>query len=229
MPTRPTRRKRENHVWHERSALDFRKSFEVIRRRRDTIFPRVTFVLLRDAGRDAAAGQVKSALCATCHGADGNSPLPENPKLAGQNASYIIKQINDYKSGARANAIMTGMVAALSDQDSADIAAWYASQQVTLHGADPESLELGETLYRAGIKQLSVAACSACHSPTGNGNAPAGFPSLSGQHPEYTLLQLKAFRSGERQNDQSSMMRAVVERLTDQELEALASYVSGLN
>ena len=99
----------------------------------------------------------------------------------------------------------------------------------TLTGADPESLELGETLYRAGIKQLSVAACSACHSPTGNGNAPAGFPSLSGQHPEYTLLQLKAFRSGERQNDQSSMMRAVVERLTDQELEALASYVSGLN
>ena len=113
---------------------------------------------------DAAAGQAKSALCATCHGAHGNSPLPENPKLAGQNASYIIKQINDYKSGDRANAIMTGMVAALSDQDIADIAAWYASQQVTLQGADPESLQLGETLYRAGIKQLSVAACSACHS-----------------------------------------------------------------
>ena len=178
---------------------------------------------------DAAAGQAKSALCATCHGADGNSILPENPKLAGQNASYIIKQINDYRSGDRANLVMTGMVAALSDQDIADIAAWYASQQVTLQGADPESLQLGETLYRAGIKQLSVAACSACHSPNGNGNAPAGFPSLSGQHPEYTLLQLKAFRSGERQNDQSGMMRTVVERLTDQELEALASYVSGLN
>ncbi len=178
---------------------------------------------------DAAAGQAKSALCATCHGADGNSQLAENPKLAGQNASYLIKQISDYKSGARANAIMTGMVAALSDEDIADIAAWYSSQQVTLQGADPESLELGETLYRAGIKELSIAACSACHSPTGNGNTPAGFPSLSGQHPEYTLLQLKAFRSGERQNDQAGMMRTVVERLTDQELEALASYVSGLN
>lgn len=178
---------------------------------------------------DAAAGQAKAALCATCHGADGNSLLPENPKLAGQNASYIVKQLQDYQSGARANPIMAGMVAALSAEDMADIAAWYASQQVTLQGADPESLELGETLYRAGIKELSVAACSACHSPSGSGNAPAGFPSLSGQHPEYTLLQLKAFRSGERQNDQAEMMRAVVERLADTELEALASYVSGLN
>ena len=135
----------------------------------------------------------------------------------------------DYKSGARANPTMTAMVAALTDQDVLDIAAWYSSQQVSLLGADPETLELGETLYRAGIKDLSVAACSACHSPTGNGNGPAGFPSLSGQHSEYTLLQLKAFRAGERQNDSSAVMRSVVERLTDKELEALASYVSGLN
>ena len=106
-------------------------------------FGSVTPQLLLGQG-DEAAGQVKSALCATCHGADGNSPLPENPKLAGQNASYIIKQINDYKSGARANAIMTGMVAALSDQDIADIAAWYASQQVTLHGAGPQVWNLAK-------------------------------------------------------------------------------------
>ena len=178
---------------------------------------------------DAAAGQAKSALCATCHGADGNSQLSINPKLAGQNASYLVKQLKDYKSGARVNPTMTAMVAALTDQDVRDIAAWYSSQQVSLLGADPETLELGETLYRAGIKDLSVAACSACHSPTGNGNGPAGFPSLSGQHSEYTLLQLKAFRAGERQNDSSAMMRSVVERLTDKELEALASYVSGLN
>ena len=178
---------------------------------------------------DAAAGQAKSALCATCHGADGNSQLSINPKLAGQNASYLVKQLMDYKSGARANPTMTAMVAALTDQDVLDIAAWYSSQQVSLLGADPEILELGETLYRAGIKDLSVAACSACHSPTGNGNGPAGFPSLSGQHSEYTLLQLKAFRAGERQNDSSAVMRSVVERLTDKELEALASYVSGLN
>ena len=178
---------------------------------------------------DAAAGQAKSALCATCHGADGNSQLSINPKLAGQNASYLVKQLKDYKSGARVNPTMTAMVAALTDQDVLDIAAWYSSQQVSLLGADPETLELGETLYRAGIKDLSVAACSACHSPTGNGNGPAGFPSLSGQHSEYTLLQLKAFRAGERQNDSSAMMRSVVARLTDKELEALASYVSGLN
>ncbi|MDC0221420.1 cytochrome c4 [Gammaproteobacteria bacterium] len=178
---------------------------------------------------DAAAGQAKSALCATCHGADGNSQLSINPKLAGQNAGYLVKQLKDYKSGARVNPTMTAMVAALTDQDVLDIAAWYSSQQVSLLGADPETLELGETLYRAGIKDLSVAACSACHSPTGNGNGPAGFPSLSGQHSEYTLLQLKAFRAGERQNDSSAMMRSVVERLTDKELEALASYVSGLN
>ena len=178
---------------------------------------------------DAAAGQAKSALCATCHGAEGNSEISINPKLAGQNVNYLIKQLRDYQSGNRVNATMSAMVAALTDQDILDIAAWYSSQQVTLEGADLEMLELGETIYRGGIKDLSVAACSACHSPTGSGNTPAGFPSLSGQHPDYTLMQLKAFRSGERQNDSSSMMRSTLERLTDRELEALSSYVSGLN
>ena len=178
---------------------------------------------------DAAAGQAKSALCATCHGAEGNSEISINPKLAGQNFNYIVKQLRDYKSGNRVNATMAAMVAALTDQDILDISAWYSSQQVTLQGANLESLELGESIYRAGIKDLSVAACAACHSPTGGGNGPAGFPSLSGQHPDYTLMQLKAFRSGERQNDSSAMMRSVVKRLTDDELEALSSYVSGLN
>ena len=178
---------------------------------------------------DAAAGQAKSALCATCHGADGNSPLAINPKLAGQSARYMVKQLQDFKSGARAGVTMAAMVLSLSDQDMEDIAAWYSSQQPTLQGADPESLELAERLYRAGNSEIAVAACSACHSPTGKGNAPAGFPSLSGQHAEYTLQQLKDFRSGVRQNDGGEMMRTVVERLTDKELEALASYVSGLN
>ena len=178
---------------------------------------------------DAAAGQAKSALCATCHGAEGNSEISINPKLAGQNFNYIVKQLKDYKSGNRVNATMSAMVTALTEQDILDISAWYSSQQVTLQGANLESLELGESIYRAGIKDLSVAACAACHSPTGSGNAPAGFPSLSGQHPDYTLMQLKAFRSGERQNDSSAMMRSVVKRLTDEELEALSSYVSGLN
>jgi cytochrome c553 len=178
---------------------------------------------------DAAAGQAKSALCGSCHGVDGNSPLAMNPKLAGQSARYMVKQLQDFKSGARAGAIMASMVLSLSDQDMEDIAAWYSSQQPTIQGADPESIELAERLYRAGNAEIAVAACSACHSPTGKGNAPAGFPSLSGQHAEYTLQQLKDFRSGVRQNDGGEMMRTVVERLTDKELEALASYVSGLN
>lgn len=178
---------------------------------------------------DAAAGQAKSALCATCHGADGNSQIPMNPKLAGQSASYIVKQLMDYKSGERADPTMAAMVLSLSDQDMQDIAAWFSSQSVTLGGADAESIALGASLYRAGNQELAVAACSACHSPTGQGNGPAGFPSLSGQHAEYTLKQLKSFRAGERSNDTSAMMRSTVERLTDTELEALASYVSGLN
>ena len=178
---------------------------------------------------NAVAGQAKVALCASCHGLDGNSELAINPKLAGQNAGYIIKQLMDYKSGVRSNQIMSAMVLNLSEQDMQDISAWYSSQQVTLQGADPKFVELGESLYRAGNKELAVAACSACHSPTGRGNAPAGFPSLGGQHAEYTLQQLKDFRAGVRQNDESSMMRVVVERLTDRELEALASYVSGLH
>tara|TARA_B110000858_G_scaffold198524_1_gene266199 strand:+ start:7628 stop:8239 length:612 start_codon:yes stop_codon:yes gene_type:complete len=178
---------------------------------------------------DAQAGQAKSALCGSCHGVDGNSLLAMNPKLAGQSARYIVKQLQDFKSGARAGATMAAMVLSLSDQDMEDIAAWYASQQPTLQGANPDTVELAERLYRAGNSEIDVAACSACHSPTGQGNAPAGFPSLSGQHAEYTLQQLKDFRSGARQNDGSAMMRTVVERLTDKELEALASYVSGLN
>ena len=178
---------------------------------------------------DAAAGQVKSALCGSCHGADGNSPLAMNPKLAGQSARYMVKQLQDFKSGARAGVTMAAMVLSLSDQDMEDLAAWYSSQQPTLQGANPESIELAQRLYRAGNSEIAVAACSACHSPTGKGNAPAGFPSLSGQHAEYTLQQLKDFRSGVRQNDGGGMMRTVVERLTDKELEALASYVSGLN
>ncbi len=194
-----------------------------------TAFLSITFMPVLLAQGDAAAGQAKSALCAACHGGDGNSALAVNPKLAGQNASYLVKQLQDFKSGARAGTTMSAMVLSLSDQDMQDIAAWYASQQPTILGANPEMVELAEAMYRGGNKELSVTACSACHSPTGSGNAPAGFPALGGQHPEYTLQQLKDFRAGVRQNDINGMMRTVVERLTDKELEALASYVSGLN
>lgn len=178
---------------------------------------------------DPEAGQAKSALCATCHGPDGNSELAINPKIAGQNARYMIKQMQDFKSGARPGPIMAAMVINLSDEDIEDLAAYYAAQTPTLLGADSEVVELAESLYRSGVGELEVTACSACHSPTGTGNAPAGFPALGGQHPEYTLQQLKDFRSGARANDQDGMMRLVTERLTDPELEALASYLAGLH
>lgn len=179
---------------------------------------------------NAAAGESKAAVCGACHGIAGQSTIGANPKLAGQNARYLMKQMQDIKSGARNVALMTGLLNNSSDQDIADIAAYYAAQEVTLEGADPELVELGESIYKAGIASLNVAACSACHSPTGKGNPQAGFPALSGQHKEYTATQLKAFRSGDRANDGNSMpMRIMSERLTDKEIEALASYISGLN
>ena len=178
---------------------------------------------------DAAAGQAKAALCGSCHGVDGNSALAMNPKLAGQGAGYLYKQLVEFKSGARENATMAAMVMNLSDQDMLDLAAFYASQEVTIGGADPAKIELGESLYRAGNKELGVAACASCHSSDGTGNAPAKFPAVGGQHAEYTLSQLKAFRSGMRNNDMGAMMRSTVERLTDTELDALASYLEGLN
>ncbi|MEX2332867.1 MAG: c-type cytochrome [Pseudohongiella sp.] len=179
---------------------------------------------------DAAAGEGKVAVCAACHGADGNSDLGSNPKLAGQGERYTLKQLRDIKSGAREVPLMTGLLDNMDDQDLMDIAAFYAEQEITLEGADPDLVPLGQQIYRAGITDLGVAACSACHAPTGNGMAQAGFPSLGGQHAEYIETQMKAFRSGERDNDgDSAPMRIIAERLTDAEIEALASYVSGLN
>jgi len=179
---------------------------------------------------DATAGAGKVAVCAACHGADGNSELGSNPKLAGQGERYTLKQLRDIKSGAREVALMTGLLDNRTDQDLMDMAAFYADQEITLQGADPDLVAMGRQIYRAGISDLGVAACSACHSPTGGGVAQAGFPALGGQHAEYIESQLKAFRSGARDNDgDSAPMRIVSERLTDREIEALASYISGLN
>lgn len=179
---------------------------------------------------DAAAGEQKAAVCAACHGTDGNSSVAENPKLAGQNASYLVKQMLDIKEGRREVALMAGMLDGMSEADLEDIAAFYSEQEITLEGADPDLVEQGRQIYRTGIAELGVAACSACHSPTGSGNAQAGFPALGGQHAAYIETQMRAFRSGERDNDgRTAMMRSVSERLTDGEIEALASYVSGLS
>ena len=188
------------------------------------------FSLSVHAAGDPAAGATKVAVCAACHGTDGNSALGMNPKLAGQNERYTLKQLLEIKSGARSIAVMTGLLDNMSEQDLADIAAFYAAQQTTLEGANPELIELGQSIYRAGIESLGVAACSACHSPTGSGVAQAGYPALGGQHAEYTVMQLKAFRAGARDNDgDTAPMRIVSERLTDREIEALASYISGLH
>jgi cytochrome c553 len=182
------------------------------------------------ADGDPTAGESKVAVCAACHGADGNSAIGSNPKLAGQNERYTLKQLQDVKSGARSIAMMTGLLDNFNEQDLADIAAFYASKEGTVNGANPDLIELGQRIYKGGVEELGVAACSACHSPDGSGVAQAGFPALGGQHAEYILTQLKAFRSGTRNNDgDSAPMRIVAERLTDAEIEALASYVSGLN
>lgn len=179
---------------------------------------------------DVAAGERQSAVCAACHGADGNSELGSNPKLAGQNARYTFKQLMDIKSGARVVPLMTGLLDNMSDQDLRNLAVYYEAQETTLQGADPELVELGQRIYRAGIEDLGIASCTSCHAPDGSGIAQAGFPGLSGQHAEYTAEQMRAFRSGARENDgDAAPMRTVAERLTDREIEALASYISGLH
>lgn len=179
---------------------------------------------------DAAAGANKVAVCAGCHGNAGDSQIAANPKLAGQNARYLFKQLQDIKSGARTVVLMTGILNNSSEQDMHDMAAYFAEQETTVEGADPALVEVGEGIYRAGIADLGVAACTACHSPTGQGNSQAGFPAMGGQHAEYVATQLKAFRSGERTNDGATMpMRIETERLTDKEIDALASYISGLH
>ncbi len=196
------------------------------------------------AAGDATAGKAKAAMCGSCHGADGNSPAPNFPKLAGLGEKYLVKQMRDIKTakaaaGGRAVPEMTGMLDSLSDQDMADIAAYFSAQKRQASGAtdNAKQLELGEKIYRAGNLETSVAACTGCHSPSGNGNAPAGFPALGGQHAAYIAKQLRAFRTGAhdaedpaaRLNDETQAMRGVASHLNDQEIDALANYISGLH
>ncbi|MCE2949762.1 MAG: c-type cytochrome [bacterium] len=178
---------------------------------------------------DPAKGQViASGACAGCHGADGNSAIPANPTLAGQHAGYTAKQLANFKSGERKNAIMQGFAAALSPQDMLDVAAFYARQPVKPRPANDKELALiGQKLYRAGNAANGLPSCSGCHSPNGAG-IPAQYPRLAGQHVEYTVAQLRAFRAGERGNDMNKVMRTIASRLTDREMQALAEYVSGL-
>ena len=181
------------------------------------------------AGGDAAKGQsIATGVCAACHGADGNAPIPANPNLAGQHPEYLLKQLRNYKSGERVNPIMAGMVAALSEEDMRNVAAYFASQPPRPGAArDAKLASAGQSLYRGGNARSGIAACAGCHSPNGAG-IPAQYPRLKGQHSEYTVAQLKAFRSGERANDATSTMRAIAAPMTDAEIAAVAEYVAGL-
>jgi cytochrome c553 len=178
---------------------------------------------------DAAKGQgIAGSVCAACHGADGNSPIPANPVIAGQHPEYLYKQLLNYKSGERKNPIMTGIAASLSDEDMRNLAAYFAAQQPRQGSAsDAKLVTAGQKLYRGGNGKTGAAACAGCHSPTGIG-IPAQYPRLKGQHAEYTVAQLKVFRGSERANDAGSVMRTIAGRLSDEEMSALAEYVAGL-
>lgn len=178
---------------------------------------------------DAAAGKAKSAMCMACHGPDGNSVVPTYPTIAGQHESYIVKQLHEFKNGKRKNPIMAPMAAGLNDDDMANLAAYYSSQTHKVGQAAADKVELGQSIYRAGNAESGVAACAGCHGPTGSGNPQAGFPSLSGQHADYVVAQLKSFRAGERNNDPGNMMRGVAARMSDAEIAAVAQYVQGLH
>jgi len=181
------------------------------------------------AGGDAASGEEKVAVCGACHGADGNSLVTSFPKLAGQSELYLIKQMNDIRDGHRDVPQMAGLLSSLSAQDIADIAAYYSVQTGSIGATDPAMVALGRLIYRAGNAAKDVAACTACHSPTGAGNPQAGFPALSGQHTDYIIAQLKAFRTETRTNDKAAIMRQVAALMSDKEIEAVASYIQGLS
>jgi len=179
---------------------------------------------------DAAAGKTKSATCAACHGADGNSSVPTFPKLAGQHASYIEKQLANFKAQERKDPTMNGMAAPLSEQDMADLAAYFSSKTVSIGvPSDMAMAKKGKKIFEAGDKAKGISACMACHGPTGSGNPGAKFPSLKGQHPTYIIKALKDFRTGVRANDPQKMMRDIAAKMSDKYIEAVAQYISGLH
>lgn len=191
---------------------------------------------------DAAAGQTKAAACGACHGTDGNS-APGFPRLAGQNARYIFKQLSDFKAGRRVNATMQGMAAPLSAQDMADVAAYFSAQKPGVDAAKADLVKAGEHIYRGGNPATGLSPCAGCHNPAGQGNPEAGFPHLGGQHADYVAAQLKAFRAAGR-NDIGDMvkrsndgmkpgdqgpMQMIAAKLSDAEIEAVSSFISGLH
>ena len=193
------------------------------------------------AAGDAAKGAALVGICGACHGAEGNGAAPNFPKLAGLGQKYLLKQLHDIKSGERAIVEMTGLLTNLSDDDLANIAAFYDAKPLQLAGAKPlkvqlnsseqvDALALGEKVYRGGNLETKTPACSGCHSPRGLGNEPAGYPRISGQQAQYLEKQLRDFRAGNRHNDtDAQIMRKVAEHMSDAEIIAVSNYISGLN
>src|SRR5690606_3903343 len=194
---------------------------------------------MAQAAGDAAAGQTKVALCGACHNADGNSAAPNFPKLAGQGERYLLKQMKDVKAGSAPGAPegvgrkvleMTRILDPFSDQDLADIAAYYSSQKIGVGAADPALVERGAALYRGGKLAEGMPSCIGCHAPDGKGNAPAAYPALGGQHATYVAKQLTDFREGVRTNDGDTMiMRSIAAKLSNKDIAALSSYIQGLH
>ncbi|MQX51966.1 c-type cytochrome [Alcanivorax sediminis] len=195
------------------------------------------------AAGDADAGEAKAAPCAACHGQGGNASIPTYPKLAGQGEEYLVKQLQDFKSGARNNAIMAGQVANMSEQDMQDIAAYYAKQTAEAGQANPDLVAQGERLYRGGDMTNNVPACSGCHGPAGQGIDAAKYPHLAGQNAQYVEDQLKAFRAAGRNDlgdniikrtndgsaDEPGMMQTIAAEMSDIQIKAVASFISGLS
>jgi len=179
------------------------------------------------AKADLAKGEATyTAACSSCHGADGNSGSPAYPKLAQQHPDYLVKQLQEFKSGKRANAIMSGMSAGLSDEDMKNVSAWLGSKSAKPNFAkEKELVVLGERIYRGGIADRQIAACAGCHTPTGAG-IPSQYPRLSGQHADYSVTQLTGFRDGVRKN--SAQMMGVASKLNDREIKAVSDYIAGL-
>ena len=181
---------------------------------------------------DAEAGKQKSSVCVACHNADGNSTAPAWPKIAGQHEGYLIKQIQEIRKGdkgKRPNPAMYAFVEKLTDQDIEDLAAYYTLQKQTPGEAQKSLVDKGRKIYHGGIVSKSIPACAGCHAPNGTGNKLAKYPAISGQHAEYIEMQLKAFRAGQRSNDPSEIMRNISAKMSDEEMKAVSSYLSGLH
>jgi cytochrome c553 len=182
------------------------------------------------AAGNAQAGQAKSTTCVACHGVDGNSANPEWPNLAAQHAPYVQRELKAFKTGERQNPLMSPIAATLQDQDMDDLAAYFASQTLRATGeTDPSKLALGQRVYRAGSQANGgTPSCAGCHGPAGAGNPGAAFPRIGGQHATYVAAQLRAYKAGTRTTDPNQVMRAIAGKLSDQEIDAVASYVQGL-